>query len=151
MDEKFKAHFLTGVTRARNNHMHPIQNGFTKLGPVQAADAALFSRLSQLEQNIAAERTLQGNINQLIFTLLWVFKVAQDHFTSRRAHPWTVRIHHDFTVTDGIQPRPILGFVGGVDNYEVLVRVAAVNQQVINHVGMWIHEMGIKRVTYLKG
>jgi len=102
MDEKFKAHTLSGVTGTRNNHMHSIQDCFAELSAVQAANAALFGWICQLEEDLAAERTLNGNIHQLIFALFGVFEVAQGHFAPGSTHPRAIRIDHDLAVSNGI-------------------------------------------------
>lgn len=50
-------------------------------------------------------------------------------------------------VSNGVQPCPVFGFVGGIDHNQILVGVAAVNQQVVNYIGVRVHEVGVQRIA----
>jgi len=66
-------------------------------------------------------------------------------------HPGAVPIHQHLAVFDCIQPSPILVIIGCVDHHQVGIGAAAVNQGVINHVGIWIKEVCIAGFSDIQG
>jgi len=144
MDEELECHLFTGITRAGDDHVDPGNFYLAELIAVQAQNLACIGGFNQLEQNLTALWTLQGNIRTHIRAFFRILQVAQDNLASWCAHPRTVWVNENLTFAHSIEPSPIFSFVGSIHHHEVSLRCAAVDQQVVNHIGLRVEEVGVE-------
>ena len=152
MDEELEGHLLAGVAGAGDDQVEAANNRFAQLGALEGHDALAGGGVAaQGQQDVARFGTLQGDIDAHVGACLRVAQVAQDGTARQRRGPRGCAVDENLALQNGVQPGPIFVIIGGIDHHQVVFFGAAVDQRVVDHVGIGIKELRVAGFAHRQG
>jgi len=139
MYEQLKSHLFARIARAGDDQVNASHFCFAELVALEPQDLARFRWFNQFEQDGRGSWGLAGQRPHADPPPSW------GSFRLRRiALRPGVRTQGRSRSTKTLPSRTALsqaqsfGFVGCIDHHEIYFRCTAVNQQIVNHIGMWV-------------